>query len=285
MSEDTKNSETEEKSFLRVIVHSFFIIPFLIAVFCVLLVAGVRLLTGERRSVYDYLNDIKVGSLNKRWQGAFELSKILANPKLVPKDEQFANELIQAFQDAKHDDHRVRQYLALAMGRTGRMEFAPVLVHALPTEPEENVTALLYALGMLRLKSTAEAIYPFLENANPRIRSMAVVALGTIANPKAQGFLKKALQDEEPNVQWGAAISLAKMGDPSGKQILLNLMDRTYLAQFPEVDQQEQRYLMLAALNAAGQFDDADLQNKIKELSQTDRSMKIRATALKILHK
>ena len=69
----------EEKSFFKIIVHSFFIVPFLIAVFCVLLFTGIHLLTKEQRSVYDYLEDVKTGGSTKRWQGAFELSRILAN--------------------------------------------------------------------------------------------------------------------------------------------------------------------------------------------------------------
>ncbi len=76
----------EEKPFLRVIVHSFFIIPFLIAVFSVVLFTGIKLLTQENRSVYDYLEDVKIGGQEKRWQGAFEISKSLSSPSLVPDD-------------------------------------------------------------------------------------------------------------------------------------------------------------------------------------------------------
>ena len=66
-----------------------FVIPFLIAVFCVLLFTAIHLLTREQRGAEDYLADIKTGGLTKRWQGAFELSKILANPELVPDEDRF----------------------------------------------------------------------------------------------------------------------------------------------------------------------------------------------------
>src|SRR5262245_45591553 len=124
----------EEKPFYKIIIHSFFVIPFLIAVFCVLLFASIHLLTSEKRSVYDYLEDIKTGGLNKRWQGAFELSKILSNPKHVPKEERFINEMVSAFEHAVHDDNRVRQYLALAMGRTQDARFTKPLVESLRDE-------------------------------------------------------------------------------------------------------------------------------------------------------
>ena len=121
----------EKQSLFGVIVHSFFVIPFLLVVFSVLLFLAVRVLTMENRTVYDYLEDVKTGGLTKRWQGAFELSKILANPQLIPKDGRFENELAAAFRKSEHDDDRVRQYLALAMARTGNKNFVPVLLEKL----------------------------------------------------------------------------------------------------------------------------------------------------------
>ena len=276
---------SEEKPFLRVIVHSFIIIPFLIAVFCLLLFAGMHLLTQEKRTAYDYLEDIKTGGLTKRWQGAFELSKILGNPDILPADQQFSQELIKAFEQAQHDDARVRQYLALAMGRTGREEFLEPLLKALPNEKEENLASVIYALGMLKKEEATQSILAYRTHTNSRVRSVTAVALGNIANPQSKVSLQKALNDSEPNVQWGAAISLAQMSDASGKEIILKLLDRDYLLKFPEVDQYEQSQLMLSAIEAASFLNDGKLQNKIKELSQADPNMKIRAAALAELQK
>ena len=44
-------------------------------------------MTSEPNSARDYLEDVKIGGTTKRWQGAFELSKLLSNPKMVPKDD------------------------------------------------------------------------------------------------------------------------------------------------------------------------------------------------------
>ena len=117
----TANTETDKKSIFGVIVHSFFVIPFLLAIFSVLLFVSVRILTMEKRSVNDYLEDVRVGGLTKRWQSAFELSKMLANPERIPREEGFTQEMANAFRKSKEDDRRVRQYLALAMGRTGKV--------------------------------------------------------------------------------------------------------------------------------------------------------------------
>jgi len=196
--------DEEERSFFGIIVHSFFIIPFLIVVFCALFYAGIHLLTNEKRTAYDYLEDVKTGGLTKRWQGAFELSKILSNPKLLPQDDRFSNELISAFKHSKHDDNRIRQYLALAMGRTGRSIFLEPLLESLEEEKEVNLAASIFALGMLKRQEAASALYQYVDHPNARIRSITVVALGSIAEPRAKPYLISRLKDREPNVQWGS---------------------------------------------------------------------------------
>ena len=286
---DTPDAATEtpqtEKSFFKIIVHSFFIVPFLIAVFGALLFAGIYLLTREQSSVYDYLEDVKTGGATKRWQGAFELSRILVNPKLIPQEERFVQELIHAFEESRHDDPRTRQYIALAMGRSGKAEFVRPITSSLSSESEITLPALIYALGMLGQQESAESLYPFIRHQNSRIRSIAVAALGTIAHPGSRGVLTELLNDPEPNVQWGAAVSLAKMHDASGKLMLINMLDRKYWSQFPEVDQDELGNLILTAIQAAGALDDLDLTDRISDIAQTDPSMKIRAAALAVLKK
>lgn len=274
----------EEKSFFNIIVHSFFIVPFLIAVFCVLLFAGINLLTRENRTVYDYLEDIKTGGLTKRWQGAFELSKILANPKLLPEEDRFYAELSRAFEDSGHDDPRVRQYLALAMGRAGRPEFVDPLIKALEDRENTSNPSIIYALGMLKDPKATQALIVYLDYPDPRIRSIATVAVGNIGSPEAVPFLRAMLLDGEPNVQWGAAISLAKMNDGSGREILAKLLDRQYLSQFPEVDGDEQTNLMISAINASSYLKDPFLFDKVRELSQSDPNMNVRAEAMKVVN-
>ena len=285
MNQPTPKNPEEEKSFLSVIVHSFFVIPFLIAVFCVLLFAGMYLLTRENRTVYDYLEDVKTGGATKRWQGAFELSKILSNPKHHPTDDRFISEMISAFEKAKHDDDRVRQYLALAMGRTGRAEFVGPLIAGLKDEKEQNLAALIYALGMLANESALPTLHSYVENRDARIRSVAIVAIGQIGSRESINYLQKGLNDSEPNVQWGSAISLAHMGNDSGREILSKMLQLNYLSQFKEVDQEEAQNLMLAAIEASAKLNDPDLMEQIKELSQTDKNMKIRSASLKVITK
>ena len=273
----------KEKPLKRILIHSLIVIPFAIAVSCALLFAAVRLLTREKQTAYDFLEDVKVGGATKRWQSAFELSKMLANPDLVPQEEGFTQEMVSAFRKSKQDDSRVRQYLALAMGRTGKAVFFEPLTEDIAHEKEENLSAVIYAIGMLKDPRGVAILNQFLDHREGRIRSIAVVAIGNIAYPPSLGKLRKALYDSEPNVQWGAAISLAKMGDSTGKPILLKMLDREYLSKFPEVDWQEQNYLLLSAIEAASLLHESELNAQLERLSKTDSNMKIKAAALEKL--
>jgi HEAT repeat protein len=281
--EEEKSEEPkEEKSFFGVIIHSFFVVPFLIAVFSILLFVAVRILTIEQHTMYDYLNEIKTGGLTKRWQAAFELSKMVVQQENIPTKDRFIAELISAFEHSRHDDNRVRQYLALTMGRVGDQRFITPLTMALKEEREENLYAVIYALGMLRDKKIGASLYPYLKHPNSRVRLVSVMALGNLADDHSLSLLREALYDPEPNVQWDAAIALAKMGDASGKDILLRLLDRLYLSRFSEVDLYEQNHIMLVTIEAAARLNDPELNDVIKKLAHDDQNMNIRQTAMSL---
>jgi HEAT repeat protein len=275
----------KERPLFKVIAHSFFVVPFFIAAGCAVLFAAMHLLTRENRDAQDYLRDVRTGGLTKRWQGAFELSKILANPKSLPENSRFYAELISAFDAARHDDPRVRQYLALALGRTGHAEFATPLLEALPAAEDQELEALIYALGMLRQSRAATPLAALLDHPRARVRSITAAALGTIASPDSLPVLRQALGDVEPNVQWGAAIALARMGDNRGALVLAKLLDRDYLSQFPALDRQEQNDLMAAAIEAAGTLKNPDLISEIERLARSDPDMGTRSRALTAVKK
>ena len=53
----------EKKSVFQVIIHSFFVVPFIIAIFGVLIFLMVRVLTLEPSTAHDYLEDVKLEDL------------------------------------------------------------------------------------------------------------------------------------------------------------------------------------------------------------------------------
>jgi HEAT repeat protein len=280
---DPQNNPEEKKSIFGVIVHSFFVIPFLLAIFSVLLFVSVRILTMEKRSVSDYLEDVRTGSLTKRWQSAFELSRILSNPKMVPHDSTFIRNMTESFEKSKNDDDRIRQYLALAMGRSGISEFADVLIKATHDEKDENLYAIISSLGILQSEKAVPVLLSVLNHDNMHLRLAAVIALGNISDPKTVEPLKRMLNDPEPNIQWDAAIALAKMKDRSGKAIIEGLLNRKYLDKFPNINPQDQSRIMMVAISTTASWHDPDIQNILKELFASDKNMNVRALAHQVL--
>ena len=274
------NFPAEKKSLLRVVIHSFFVVPFIIAIFGVLIFLMLRILTIEPRTAQDYLHDVKIGGNTKRWQGAFELSKILANPGMVPREERFVNDLISTFEySEKERDDRIRIYLALAMGRTKDLRYATILEKTLNDENEEILAAVIYSLGFINSPTSLEQLLLMFEHESARVRHQVVVALGNYDGDQVQIILKQALHDPEPNVRWDAAIALAKQKDDSGRRILLDLMDRKYLDSFPNIDAVEQNQAILAAIRSSRDILDDELREVLLDLMENDLNMKVRQAA------
>ena len=274
------NFPAEKKSLLRVVIHSFFVVPFIIAIFGVLIFLMLRILTIEPRTAQDYLHDVKIGGNTKRWQGAFELSKILANPGMVPREERFVNDLISTFEySEKERDDRIRIYLALAMGRTKDLRYATILEKTLNDENEEILAAVIYSLGLINSPTSLEQLLHMFEHESARVRHQVVVALGNYDGDQVQTVLKQALHDPEPNVRWDAAIALAKQKDDSGRRILLDLMDRKYLDSFPNIDAVEQNQAIVAAIRVSRNILDGELRKVLMDLMENDLSMKVRQAA------
>lgn len=279
---DTPEAEAkppEQRSFISVIIHSFFIIPFLIAVFAGLLLVTWRILTNEPHTVYDYLADVKVGGATKRWQAAFELSKILADPERVPAEQRFVAEMMAVFEASERDDPRVRQYLALAMAQAGNEAFLEPIGAALAEESEGTRFMLLVALGMFGSEAVLPQVLPYLTDESGRVRSGAATALGLAGNRAALEPLQRALHDPEPAVTWDAALALARLGDLSGKAILLALLDRGHLGQFPNVDDRDQNLLMATVIKAVSGFADPELEARVAALARDDPSLDVRRIA------
>ena len=274
----------EKKSVFQVIIHSFFVVPFIIAIFGVLIFLMVRVLTLEPRTAHDYLEDVKIGGTTKRWQGAFELSKILANPNSIPTDDRFVNDLISTYKYSKNErDNRIQIYLALAMGRTKDNRYADILEKSLISEDEEILSAVVFSLGLIGKQNSLEKLLTLSDHSSDRVRHQLVVALGNYNNDESRKVLYALLNDLEPNVRWDAAISLAKQKDNKGRRIILDLMDRKYLDSFPNIDQIEQNQAMLTAIAVSKQILDNEIEKTLIDLMDSDVNMKIRQAARNVL--
>jgi len=285
ITEIKQEEQTEKKSTLRVIVHSFFVVPFLIALFAVIVYLMVRVLTAEPNDAQVYLDHVKTGGTTKRWQGAFELSKILSNPALVPNDERFIQEMISAFEYSAHEkDSRIRTYLALAMGRTQDARYSETLISSLQENNSSVVAACAYALGLIKSNDALDDLFQLADHADSHVRLQVIIALGNYEDERTTDILLNALEDSEVNVRWDAAVALAKLKKDNGSRILLDLLDRNYLDSFSNIDPVEQDQAMLVAIQAVHKIINTEFEEVLLQLSENDRSMKVREAARKALN-
>ena len=285
-SKTMQENQTEKKSVLQVVIHSFFVVPFIIAIFAVIIFLVIRLMTTEPNSARDYLEDVKIGGTTKRWQGAFELSKLLSNPKMIPKDEMFVNEMISTFEYSSNDrDKRIRQYLAIAMGATKDERYSSTLINAIESADIGVVQACAFALGNIGDTKAIEPLKKILSDSDPQVRLHGVIALGKIGGQSSIAPLRKMLTDIEPNIRWDAAIGLAKQKDSSGRSILLDLLDRKYLNSFPNVDEKEKVQVILVTISVSHFVQNQELKLKLERLMNEDLNLKIREAARIALEK
>ena len=129
----------------------------MLAIFGALFFFMFQFLTYEKNTPIDLLNNIQSGSATKRWQSAFELSNMLTPDKINDKS-LFEDKLKNLFEKSKHDDPRVRTYLALAMGKTKNESFGSVLMSALNDEDKFVRIAGIKSLGLLKYELSSDKL-------------------------------------------------------------------------------------------------------------------------------
>lgn len=276
--------EKSESSRIYTLFYSFFLVPFMIAIFGAIFFLLFRFITFETNDASELLNQVKIGSATKRWQAAYELSKVLNNPKTIPSDVSFKSQMVSSYKHSINDDPLVRAYLAIAMGATGDSFYADALVVGLNDDSRESRLAAIQAVGMVKAENALSELARIVKNSDYQDeRLAATMSIGFIGDSASIPLLNKLLDDEEPNIRWDAAVALAKMGEKSSVPIIENLMDREYLSSFPQLDYKEVNNVLLIAIEASKMVKDVRFESKLSILAESDENLKIRDAAMKTL--
>ncbi|HJZ74076.1 MAG TPA: HEAT repeat domain-containing protein [Vicinamibacterales bacterium] len=269
----------------------FFLIPLVVVGITVGIYVGFRSLLADDRKAQDYLAEVRNGGSDRRWPAAYELSRLMADPQ-VRADPALAPALVKAFVDAKDDDPRVRQYLALAIGRLDpplSAEAIAELKKTVDSSDGETRISAIWALGSSGDPTAVPTLEPLYQSSDAGVRKMTVYALGALPGDAQITTLRTALEDATADVRWNAAVALARKGRHDGVPVLRQMLDRQYVEQTVkrEVRQDEDRDpiadVMISGLRAAATLKDAALKASVTTLSQSDRSMKVRQAALEAL--
>lgn len=285
------NNEMKNSSKVYALFYSFFLIPFMLAIFGAMFFFMFQFLTYEKNTPIDLLNNIQSGSATKRWQAAFELSNMLTADK-INDTLLFENRLRNLFEKSKHDDLRVRTYIALAMGKTQNSAFGQDLIAALDDDSESVRIAAIKSLGVLKYNQSCSKLVDMIKNSDSHAEQLAIIiSLGSIGNNDYSDILIDMLDNEEPNIRWDAAISLLKMDNPKGVPIVENLLKREFYKQFPPkkdgsgLDIKEIDLTLFTVISIAGLYIDEKFKDELLFLAKNDNNVGIRDFALKTIDK
>jgi len=282
-----EEEQPPERQTTPFLVLQFFIFPMAIVAVCVTVFVVFGLIASEGKSARDYLGEVRSGGANRRWQAAFELSKVIQGKKdATLEDPRFAPEAVALFKDSANDDPRVRRYLALALGRLGDRAAVPVLREALDPNAADSETVIyaIWALGTIGDPAAVQDLVRFASNEDRGYRKAAVHALGTFASDEAaHAVLVNALSDAADDVRWNAAIALGRRGDPAAAPVLLQMLDRAALAKTEGVTPEQAEQATLSAIPAAAVQNDPALHASLETLRENDPSLKIREAAREAL--
>jgi HEAT repeat protein len=279
----------------------FFLIPLAVIAITVLVYIGFRSLISDGRTARDCLAEVRNGSRGGRWLAAMELWQLMDDPK-VRADRSLGPALVRAFEESKGDDSRVRQYLALAIGRLNP-PLPPNAVAALYTALDDPDTSArigaIGALGASQDPAVAQRVQALYESSDAGVRKMVVYALGALPGDAQIATLRTALADPAADVTWNAAVALARHGNHAGVAVVREMLDRDYVERtvtrearqeesvllvfHVQSDQDPVAEVMITGLRAAASLKDPVLRAPVERLSRDDRSMKVRQAALEAL--
>lgn len=269
----------------------FFLIPLAVVGMVVLVYGGFRMLLSTERTPQELLSDVRVGGRERRWPAAYELSRLLSDPETETQFPGLGTDLVQAFSDSDGDDPRVRRYLALALGRLNNPPTTAVvaLLASLEDPDTETRISVIWALASLGDEATVNDIARMYRSDDSGVRKMAVYALGILSPDGRDATLRTALEDPVADVQWNAAVALARHGSGDGMVIIRRMLDRSYVERMvtrtptSEANIDPVSEVIVSGLQAAASLGASELRSSIEALSESDANLRVREVALKAL--
>ena len=261
-----------------------FITPFIIAAVAIGVFFMFTFFFSESKSQYDYLESIKIGGVNNRWHSAYMLSKIIRADSDKPFEDRFIRELLAIYENAKNDDPRIRRYLTLTLGYLSDPRSVKSLWDATEDADDETRLYALWSLGKLGAEGLQEKVLEYLNDPDPGMRKLSAHLLGSLDWDLSKSGLRAALSDPVDDVKWNAALSLAKLGDSAGIDILEMMLDRQYLSGHEQMDEILKEQTIKSAVYAIGTLQVEGLKERLNDLKDSDPNMKVRQAAIDALN-
>ena len=268
----------------------FFLIPLAVVGMVVLVYGGFRMLLTNERTPEEFLSDVQTGGRERRWPAAYELSRLMSDPDVESQYPNLGSAIVRAFENSEGDDPRVRRYLALAVGRLSNppADATRVLVEGLDDPDTDTKISVIWALASLGDPSVTDVIASMYGSEDPGVRKMAVYALGGLRTEDLS-VLRGALDDPIPDVQWNAAVALARQGGSDGITVLRRMLDRDYVertvTRVARVDAtlDPVSEVMISGLQAVAALRSTEMRDTVTSLIENDVSLNVREVAMRTL--
>jgi HEAT repeats/HEAT repeat len=238
-------------------------------------------MTFERRSPADYLQEVRGGSANRRWQAAFELSRSLPNLN-APERAALSAETLRIFKSlsaSRSEDVPVRRYLVLVLGKLGDPEAVEALLSAAKDPDPDTRLYAVWALGKLGDPRALPTVTEASLSEDAGMRKMAAYVLGQLHDHAAVPRLQVLLGDPVPDVRWNAAIALASLSDAAGLPVLRSMIDREALARQATLSGDQSEMAMVGALKGLALLRDVGSLPLLEKVAREDPNLRVRAAA------
>lgn len=264
---------------------SLFIKLFIVPAAIVAVALGIFLLgtfsLQHPKTATQYLEELRGDSTEKRWQSAYELSRMLAQGETIQFDDKLKGELVDAYVAGKKDDPRLRQYLALVLGHLKVASAVSALADGVGDDSQDVKIYSLWALGNIGDPAGGEAALGALAVNDPAVECMAAGALGSMRYAPAKYPLEKKLESDNDDLRYDSAVALARLKDEKAVPVLMEMLTLKPTGK-PEKDQVIPSAKM-AAIEGALELKDEKLLEQITVMSKKDPDLKVRDAAIQAL--
>jgi HEAT repeat protein len=273
---------------------SLFLKLFIIPALIVLVALGIfflgTLAVQHPKSAQQYLEELKSDSTSRRWQAAYELSRMLNQGEKIEFDQNLRAELVKTFAESGKDDPRVREYLALVLGRLKESSAVTALAEATKDGSNDVRIYSLWALGNIEDEAGGPAALAALSDPDMGVQRMAVGALSALRYAPAKSALAANLKSMNAGLRFDSAVALARLKDDRSVPVLMEMLTLKADEKLKDAgekadDQSLVQSAKLAAIEAVKEMPSAALKAQIAELAKKDPDVKVQEAALSALKK
>jgi HEAT repeat protein len=300
---------TEVRKPASLLIAQFFLFPLIIIGICIGIFLFFSYLTYDQRTPGEYLDGVRNGTGTQRWQSAFELSRVVtANPERARTPE-FIESLTNAYRSSPDEDIAVRRYLALIFGELKERSAVPLLVEELARSEKlktadwskgsfqflrpslaqiaeelvQNQIYTLFALGSIGDNSAVPGVLEQTKNQDSSVRKIAAYVSGVLGDPRAVEALRPLLNDSKEDVRWNSALALALLGNSEGADLLMKLLDPSYVATLSDITPEQKVELRANAVKGLAKLKYQPALERIREVSEGDPMPAVQSAALEAL--